>query len=309
VNSEKEVALVMNLANLLAETPKAQSAEAVSASCPPFTVKSFGLSDRGQVRGTNEDCFVIAELARTLQVHHSNPPQSQAVVSFHRGHVFLVADGVGGNKAGEVASGLSVQSIETFLLNTLKRFSNLQASEEQGVLRELQNALVQADARIYEEGTRHPEWQGMATTLTMAFAVNWRLFVAHAGDSRCYLYSGNKLQRLTQDHTLTAEMVSRGVMTAQEQANHPWRHFVTNILGGKERGVRAELHSLDLHDGDVLLLCSDGLTEMVPEDRIAEILGAENVPQRACECLVGEANKRGGKDNITAVVAHIMNGS
>jgi PPM family protein phosphatase len=84
---------------------------------------------------------------------------------------------------------------------------------------------------------------------------------------------------------------------------------VTNILGGKERGVRAELHSLDLHDGDVLLLCSDGLTEMVPKDRIAEILGAENVPQRACECLVEEANKKGGKDNITAVVAHIMNGS
>jgi protein phosphatase len=295
----------MNLATPFTKTPGAQSAEAVSARRLPFSVNSFGLSDRGQVRDSNEDRFVIAELTRTLQVHHSNLPQSQATFSCHRGHVFLLADGVGGNKAGGVASGLSVQSIETFLLNTLKRFSNLQASEEQGVLRDLQNALFQADARIFEEVTKHPEWKGMGTTLTLAFAVNGRLFVAHAGDSRCYLYTGKKLQQLTQDHTMTAEMVRRGIITPQAQANHPWRHVVTNILGGNDRGVRAELHSLDLHDRDVLLLCSDGLTDMVPEDRIAAILDAEQVPQGACECLVGEANQRGGNDNITAIVAHI----
>jgi protein phosphatase len=220
-----------------------------------------------------------------------------------------VADGVGGNQGGEIASGLSVQSIETFLLNTFKRLSNLQASEEQSVLRDLQSALVQADARIFQEATRHPEWKGMGTTLTMAFAVNWRLFVAHAGDSRCYLYSGNKLQQLTQDHTVTAELARSGAIAAQETDHHPWRHIVTNILGGNERGVRAELHSLDLHDGDVLLLCSDGLTEMIPEDPITAILEAEHVPQRACECLVEEANKRGGKDNITVIVAQIKRGA
>jgi protein phosphatase len=145
-------------------------------------------------------------------VHHTNLPNNKATFSCHRGHVFLVADGVGGNNAGEVASDLTVRTIEEFLLNTLKRFSNLQASEEQGVLLALQNALFQADARIFEEGTTHPEWQGMGTTLTMAFAVNWRLFVAHAGDSRCYLYSGNRLQQLTHDHTLTADMVRRGLI-------------------------------------------------------------------------------------------------
>ena len=301
----QKVALNMNLPKLFTRTQRPQSPEAVSADRPPFTVKSFGLSDRGKVRDSNEDCFVIAELTRTLQVHHSNLPQCQATFSCHRGHVFLVADGVGGKNAGEIASSLSVQSIETFLLNTLKRFSNLQAGEEQGVLRDLQNALFQADARIFEEATSHPEWKGMGTTLTLAFAVNWRLFAAHAGDSRCYLYSNNKLQKLTQDHTFTAEMVRRGIIKPQDQAHHPWRHVVTNILGGKERGVRAELHSLDLHAGDVLLLCSDGLTEMVSEDRIHAILGAEKVPQRACESLVAEANRRGGKDNITAIVAHV----
>ena len=206
---------------------------------------------------------------------------------------------------GEVASGLSVTTIEDFLLNTLRRFSNLQASEEQGALLALQEALCQADSRIFEETAKHPEWQGMGTTLTMAFAVNWRLFVAHAGDSRCYLYSGEKLQQLTQDHTMTAEMARCGIISADQAARHPWRHVVTNFLGGKERGVRVELHSLDLHPDDVLLLCSDGLTEMVSEERIAAVLQEEHDPQRACERLIAEANRLGGKDNITVIVTRI----
>jgi protein phosphatase len=103
---------------------------------------------------------------------------------------------------------------------------------------------------------------------------------------------------------MTADMVRRGLIKPEDQEHHPWRHVVTNILGGTERGVQAELHSLDLHAGDVLLLCSDGLTEMVPEDQIAAILHQENLPKSACERLVSEANKRGGKDNITAIVAH-----
>jgi protein phosphatase len=148
-------------------------------------VRSFGLSDRGFVRPTNEDCFVVVELARTMSVRHTNLPQTTPKYSSHRGHVFLVADGVGGHQAGEVASVLTVETIEEFLLNTLKRFTNLQASEEQNALKELQAALVHADARIFAETARHPEWHGMGTTLTLAFAVSWTLFVAHAGDSRC----------------------------------------------------------------------------------------------------------------------------
>jgi PPM family protein phosphatase len=270
-----------------------------------FNVKSFGLSDRGRVRPANEDCFVIAELARTLYVHETNLPQSNATFSSHRGHVFVVADGVGGNAAGEVASSLSVASIEDFLLNTLRRFSNLQASEEQDVLRELQKALLQADSRIFEETAKHPQWRGMATTITFAFAVNWRLFVAHAGDCRCYLFSKGSLQRLTQDHTLTAELVREGSVSPQDAAKSPFRHVVTNILGGDKPGVKAELHSLELHPDDILLLCSDGLTGMLPEDRIVAILQAEQEPQHACELLVAEANQGGGRDNVTVIVAHM----
>ena len=272
----------------------------------PFAVSSFGLSDRGQKRESNEDCFAIAELARTLRIQHTNLPQSTTGVSFHRGYVLLIADGVGGGKAGEIASGLSVAIIEDFMLNTLRRLSNLQASQEQVALRDLQDALRQADSRIFEETATHPEWQGMGTTLTMAFVVNWRLFVAHAGDSRCYLYSSGKLQQLTQDHTVPAELLRRGMISAEKAAGHPWRHVVTNILGGLRPGVDVELHRLDLHADDVLLVCSDGLTEMVSDERISALLQQENDPQKACECLVAEANQLGGRDNITVVVARIM---
>lgn len=301
----------VNILKYFGLQPKTVSPQSPAAAStrPPLVVQSFGMSDRGQVRGTNEDCFVIAELARTLYIHHTNIPQSKANFGCHRGHVFLVADGVGGNSAGEVASGLSVKTIEDFLLNTLKRFSNLQASEEQNAVRDLQNALFQADSRIFEEAAMHPEWRGMGTTLTLAFAVNWRLFVAHAGDSRCYLLSEGKLQRLTQDHTISAEMVRRGIIPAEKEAQHPYRHIVTNILGGAERGVRVELHSLDLHLNDLLLLCSDGLTEMVSEERIGAILGEVADPKLACERLVAEANERGGKDNITVIVARIQQDS
>lgn len=272
---------------------------------PPFAVRSFGLSDRGQVRETNEDCFAVAELARMLRIHHTNLPQAQTNLSFQRGYVFLVADGVGGSQAGEIASSLGVTTVEDFLLNTLKRFFNLQASEEQGALRELQDALRQADTRILEETVKHPEWEGMATTLTMAFAVNWRLFLAHAGDSRCYLYSSGKLEQLTQDHTVIADLTRRGIISAEQAAGHPWRNVVTNFLGGPKPELKVELHRLDLHPDDVLLLCSDGLTEMVSEEEIVCILQQEDDPQRACERLIAEANQAGGKDNITVVLARI----
>jgi protein phosphatase len=128
------------------------------------------------------------------------------------------------------------------------------------------------------------------------------LFVAHAGDSRCYLHTAGGLRQLTTDHTFAAEMARTGLLDGPRE-NHPWRHVVTNLLGGTTPGVRAEVHVLDVHAGDVLLLCSDGLSEMVPDESIAAILGADSCPEAACRRLIDEANRRGGRDNVTAVVA------
>jgi serine/threonine protein phosphatase PrpC len=269
-------------------------------------LNSYGLSHQGQVRKANEDHFLVAELGRMLTIQKTNLPQAKAKRSCHRGYVLVVADGMGGANAGEVASGLTVEIVEEFLLNTLKRFSNLQAGEERNAMNELQNALFRADARIFEETVKHPEWFGMGTTLTLAFAVNWKLFVAHAGDSRCYLFSKARLKQLTHDHTITAELLRQGVDLPNGGKDHPYRHVVTNIVGGNAPGVEVECLRSDLHPGDKILLCSDGLTEMVSDAEIADILGQEQEPQGACERLVAEANKRGGTDNITVIVAQVQ---
>jgi len=287
----------------------------MSASTPtpvsplPLAVRSYGLSHPGRVRANNEDVFVVGELARTLIVRHTNFPQPDATHSRHRGHVFLVADGVGGHEAGDVASRLGAACVEEFLLNTFRRVAAAPPTDGQTALRELQAALRRADTRLFDAADRHPEWRGMGTTLTLALASGRRLFIAHAGDSRGYLCSGGKLRQLTADHTFAADMARSGLIAPSQQDHHPWRHVVTNLLGGTEPGVRAEVHLLDLHPGDTLLLCTDGLTDMVSDGVIETILAAESDPESACRRLIDEANQNGGEDNVTAVVARFTSPS
>jgi protein phosphatase len=270
----------------------------------PVIVTSYGLTDAGKVRPSNEDHFLIAELARTLWVHQTSLPQPHTQHGRNRGHIFLVADGMGGHHGGELASALTVATIEAFVLHLLKRFSNLQATDEQSVLKDFQAALGQANARIFEETAHHPQLTGMGTTLTMAFASGWKLFVVHAGDSRCYLFRGGNLRQLTTDHTVTGELIRSGVLKPEQASRHMLRHVVTNVVGGRgEAALHAELYRADLEAGDVVLLCSDGLTDMLADDRITATLKAEADPRRACERLVAEANEQGGRDNITAIVS------
>jgi len=269
---------------------------------PPPMVQSFGITDPGKVRPSNEDHFLIGELARTLWVRQTSLPQPETQHGRNHGHIFMVADGMGGHQAGEVASALSVTSIEAFILHVLKRFSNLQVSEEQAVLKDLQSAIRQADERIVQEAAHHPEFAGMGTTLTMAFVSGWNLFVIHAGDSRCYLFRGGQLRQLTLDHTLVGELARRGIIKPEDVGHHQFRHIVTNVLGGGTAGVQTDVQKIDLHHGDVVLLCSDGLTDMLNDARLAALLGASSNPKSACEQLVAEGNSAGGKDNITAIV-------
>jgi protein phosphatase len=279
-----------------------ESGETVDAPIS-ILVRSFGLTDPGRVRPSNEDHFLIAELARTLWVHQTSLPQERTHHGRHRGHLFLVADGMGGHLGGEVASALSVASIEAFVLHVLHRFSNLQASDEEGVVREFEGALRQADARILDEAFGHPELTGMGTVLTLALVTGWKLFVIHAGDSRCYLFHEGRLQQVTRDHTLAREMAEHGIIRAADVSRNQFRHVVTNALGGNRVGLDVEVHKVELQAGDVLLLCSDGLTDMVDDDRLAAVLAAESDPQVACERLVAQANNQGGRDNITVILA------
>src|SRR4029079_3507416 len=215
----------------------------------------------------------------------------------------LVADGMGGHRTGEAASALAVVAIEQFTLNTFKWFFDSNGPDAQKVLTQFQAALHQADARIVEESTEHPELRGMGTTLTMAFHLDAQLCVVHVGDSRAYVYGDNELYQLTHDDTLIAEMLREGAVKPEQVAQHRLRHVITNVVGGNEAVVNVEAHALEVHAGDRLMLCSDGLNERVTDDAIAAVLDSEADPEAACTKLVAQANAAGGRDNITVLIA------
>jgi protein phosphatase len=269
----------------------------------PLAVRAYGKTDRGQVRSSNEDQFLIAALTKALHVEQTSLPQRPLRFAPERGHVFIVADGMGGHQAGERASALAVYTLEHFLLNTFKWFFHLKGPEGETVLDEFQEALRQTDARLIREATQYTELWGMGTTLTMAYSQGDELFIVHVGDSRCYLWRRGTLYQLTNDHTMAQELVRRGHLRPDEADHNHMRHVITNVVGGTEPGVKPEVHKLHLEPADVILLCSDGLTEMLTAEEIAKVLCAQAEPRAACEQLVQQANDRGGKDNITALVA------
>ncbi len=271
---------------------------------PPraLTVKTFGITDTGTVRKTNEDQFLIAELTKAMRVWQTSLPEPKLQVGEERAHLFLVADGMGGHQAGERASALVVVAMEQFTLNTFKWFFSSNSTDAHRVLAQFQSALSRADASMIEEAAEHPELSGMGTTVTMALHLDRQLCVVHVGDSRAYLYRGGELHQLTQDHTLMADMVRSGALRPDQVAGHHLRHVITNVVGGTELGVTVEARAFEVQAGDLLLLCSDGLTEMVTNEAIAATLAAEPAPEVAAKKLVGQAKDGGGRDNITVLI-------
>jgi PPM family protein phosphatase len=268
----------------------------------PLMVKAFGVTDKGKVRPTNEDQFLIAELTKTMRVLQTSLPEPKLQIAEERAHLFLVADGMGGHRAGERASALAVAAIEQFTLNTFKWFLGSDGAEAKNVLAQLQSAVSQADARILQEAAEHPELSGMGTTVTMAFHLGAQLCVVHVGDSRVYLYRDGELHQLTEDHTLMADMVRSGTLPPDQVAGHQLRHVITNVVGGHELGVKAEARALEVQAGDRLLLCSDGLTEMATNEMIAATLDAEPAPEAAAKKLLAQATDGAASDNITLLV-------
>lgn len=267
-----------------------------------LTVTAFGITDPGKLRKSNEDQFLIAELSKRMQVWQTSLPEPQLQVGEDRAHLFLVADGMGGHSAGERASAIAVAAIEQFTLNTFRWFFASDSPGAQKVLAQFQSALSQADAQIVEEAAENPELKGMGTTLTMAFQLGAQLCIVHVGDSRAYMYRHGQLHQLTQDHTLVAEMVRSGAIQQEQVADHHLRHVITNVVGGPNPGVKVEARAFVVQAGDRLLLCSDGLTEMVTSDMIIAALDQDTAPEVAARVLVAQANDNGGRDNITVLI-------
>ena len=238
-----------------------------------------------------------------MTILHSSLPDPEAARAAELGYLMVVADGMGGAAAGERASALAVRTVEAFALDALKWFLHLGTQEERELLGELKQAIERADRNVIERAIADPALLGMGTTLTMAYSVGADLYLVHAGDSRAYLYRDGELAQITNDHTLVQLLVDGGALTREAARHHHRRNVVTNVIGGPQAGVKAEVHKVSVQDGDVLLLCTDGLTEMVPDPEIAAALAATPDPAAAAARLVDLALGGGGADNVTVVVA------
>jgi serine/threonine protein phosphatase PrpC len=248
-------------------------------------IVSGGQSDVGQQRANNEDCYRMVQPL----------------------NLFIVSDGMGGEAHGEIASAMAVETVVTTCMGEETGTVAASAEMQPGwsdKTRLLLSAAQLANKKIYESAEANPQQQGMGATLTAAWINKEILSVVHVGDSRIYLLRSGVLQQLTSDHSLVAEQVRRGILTAAEAEHSELQSVLLRALGTQpEIEVDAEEHTL--FPGDILLLCSDGLTRMVAEQKIAATLQSESDPGRAAEKLVAQANENGGADNVTVVVVHM----
>jgi PPM family protein phosphatase len=212
--------------------------------------------------------------------------------AYARAPVFVLADGMGGARAGEVASRLAIEAFE-------------QGLPDAGTPEERLAVVVQrANREIFQASRAEPDYQGMGTTLTAVMLDAESVALAHVGDSRAYRLRGGELTRLTQDHSLVEELLRDGKLTEDEAFEHPQRSIITRALG-QEPIVDVDTFSYPVRAGDVILLCSDGLTDMLPERLVAEVLVGAPSLQRAAQRLIDEANEAGGRDNITVVLFRV----
>jgi protein phosphatase len=266
----------------------------------PVRVEFGALSDRGLVRGDNEDHYIIVRRRRERDVLLSNVPVERLNQNQQDSYSLAVADGLGGHAFGKMASFLALCAAWDLGSREIKWPVKMNRSESDELKLKADVLFGLLDRALHSTAKANPEFRGMATTLTVCYTTGPELFVLHAGDSRAYLYRAGALRRLTRDHTLAQDMIDAGVADPQSYGEMSERHILTNCLGRGSVMVDVEHHRLV--DGDRLLLCTDGLTDMVSEGEIAALLDAHPQPKDACRALVDRALDCGGFDNITVVL-------
>ncbi|MBN1614701.1 MAG: Stp1/IreP family PP2C-type Ser/Thr phosphatase [Deltaproteobacteria bacterium] len=243
-------------------------------------------TDAGMVRSNNEDNFFIA-------------PEMGLLV---------VADGMGGHASGEVASKMAIDVIKDY-------FDGLSSGQEKliGTYHEdfsratnrIASALRLANMAVYEASMSAPQWHGMGTTLACVFVENNRLSIAHVGDSRVYLIRAGEIEQLTDDHSLVYEQVKRDLITKEQAEKSEMKNILTRAIGTSP-DVGVDIDEMNISDGDILLLCTDGLTGMVLDDQILSVVTQTRDPHEACDSLIRLANENGGLDNVTVITAYVV---
>lgn len=235
-------------------------------------------TDVGRIRSGNEDNFF-------------------AEADERRG-VFVVADGMGGHAAGEVASEMAVTIVSRHLLG-------LTSVRDAGATQLVSKSLQEANRAIFDRMLAESDKQGMGTTASVMVLSDHGYLIGQIGDSRVYLYRDGALVQITKDHSYVQEQVDAGLLTPEQARYHPYSNVITRCVGASDE-VEADIYSGDVRVGDVFLLCSDGLTGMVDDRRLAQLLMARSGPGRIVDSLIAEANGRGGLDNITAIVIQVL---
>ncbi len=239
-------------------------------------MKAFAKSDIGKVRDMNQDSFYISHSDDKVQL-------------------YIVADGMGGYKGGEVASKLAVETSKNYIL---RQFDCIEHDRE-NILKLIRDAIEYANSVVYKRAKEIPELENMGTTIDICLVNLNKVYIGHVGDSRVYRKRNDFFRRLTTDHSYVQKLVSDGTITKEEAYNHPKKNMLIKALGCSNY-VEPDVTVKGLLKDDILLMCSDGLTNMLKDEEIARIID-EN-PSEACNRLIYEANKNGGLDNITAVI-------
>ena len=246
-------------------------------------VEAIGISDVGMKREKNEDAYLLRDDLG----------------------LYLVADGMGGHAGGEFASQIAVKTIEETIKNYPKYREEVTITGTPGEpepFQMLNCAIQRACKKIHEKSLEDPDLRGMGTTIVATLVNDENLWLAHVGDSRAYLIRDRNIQQLTEDHSLVHEQVKAGLLSAEEAKTHKLKNIITRSVGFQEE-VEADLFNMTIKPGDLFLICSDGLTSLVEDEEIKEVLLSHD-PKVAIRKLVQMSNERGGDDNITILILH-----
>jgi PPM family protein phosphatase len=281
--------------------PDLATPEAISSE---VRINVAALSDKGHVREKNEDHYFVARVGRHVTTMMTNLSASDVPSQFgETGYLMVVADGMGGHAGGEVASRLAIATFINITLHVPDWILRLDDEHEQKLMERAAVRLRQVHEALQEKARLDPRLKGMGTTMTAAFSLGNDLFVAQVGDSRAYLFRDGSLQLLTRDQTHAQMLADLGAIGQHDVASHRLRHVLTSALGSSQSDLRAEIRQWKLVDGDRLLLCTDGLTDMIDDTGIAAVLGRETRSNEACRILVDSALANGGRDNVSVVLA------
>lgn len=264
-----------------------------------------GLTHPGRVRPENQDHFLLCSLRRQLVVRASSIHDADDLLgeSERLASLAMVADGVGGATGGETASRVALTAVTKYVTRSMRCYYGA-GEDDQEFFDALQDGARRCHEALRRRGEEDPDYSGMATTLTLYLGVWPRAYLLQVGDSRCYLLRDGELTQITRDQTMAQEMVDLGVMKPEEVAGTRFEHTLTSSIGG--RHTEPKVSRLDMTWGHVLLLCSDGLTRHVSDERIRDVLRSMTSARQAGETLLNEALDGGGTDNITIVVGRAV---